>query len=280
MTTPPPERPKTIDDLIAIMAALRTPETGCPWDLEQSFRTIAPYTIEEAHEVADAIARGSMDDLKDELGDLLLQVVYHARMAEEEGRFAFADVVEGICAKMVRRHPHVFGDEQVRSSVELKGLWERIKAEEKAAAGGDADQDADEALQRLDRLPATLPALARAAKLQAEAAKTGFDWPGPDPVLGKIREELAELEQEAAAPDPDRVKREEEFGDLLFVLANLARHWGFDPEAALRGTNVKFVRRFARMRALLREEGHDPDACSLETMDACWDRAKAEERQT
>jgi MazG family protein len=267
------DRKNTIDDLLAIMASLRAPETGCPWDQEQTFESVAPYTIEEAYEVADAIERGRLDELRDELGDLLLQVVYHARMAEEQNAFAFADVVDGICRKMVRRHPHVFGGETVRSQEELRGLWERIKAAEKAEDQSGAAEDGSV----LDGVPTALPGLTRAVKLQDKAAKTGFDWPDTAPVLGKIREELAELESEVDAGQRNRRKLEEEYGDLLFVLANLARHLKIDPEAALRAANAKFTRRFARVEALLKEQGLQHGESTLEELDALWDRAKAEE---
>ncbi len=273
MTSAQPPAQKTIEDLLEIMAALRTPVTGCPWDLEQSFATIAPYTIEEAYEVADAIERGDTCHLKEELGDLLLQVVYHARMAEEEGSFAFADVVDAICQKMVRRHPHVFGDEKVRASVELKGLWERIKAQEKSErSSGD-----DAAASILDAVPVTLPALSRAVKLQDKAAKAGFDWPEVIPVIEKVREELRELENEIGGEDSDFAKVGEEYGDLLFALANLARHLKLDPETAMRSANAKFARRFQRVESLLAETGRKPDDASLAEMDAAWEQAKDEE---
>lgn len=260
------------------MRALRTPGSGCPWDLEQSFQTIAPYTIEEAYEVADAVERGDRDGLKEELGDLLLQVVYHAQMAEEESAFVFADVVDGICRKMLRRHPHVFGDERVRSSVELQGLWERVKAAEKLARRGQKAEPPVGSI--LEGVPAALPALTRALKLQEKAARVGFDWPEAAPVLAKVREELGELEtelrQDGGAGGGSAM---EEFGDLLFALANLARHLKLDPEAALRAANGKFARRFARMEELLDEEGRELRACSLSDLDDVWERAKAEERR-
>jgi len=223
---------REITRLIEIMAALRAPDTGCPWDLAQNFSTIAPYTIEEAYEVADAIARGDLDGLKDELGDLLLQVVYHARMAEEDGRFAFEDVVDAITAKMIRRHPHVFEDVSLREDFKTSGTWERIKAEEKAAR--------DESTSKgsvLDDVPFALPALARAAKLQSRAARVGFDWSSLEPVLAKAEEEIAELKTALAGNGRDErapasKKVTEEFGDLLFIMANVGRHLGLDPEAA------------------------------------------------
>jgi ATP diphosphatase len=270
-----------ISRLIEIMAALRTPGSGCPWDLEQSFQTIAPYTIEEAYEVADAIQRGDRGDLKDELGDLLLQVVYHARMAEEERAFVFGDVVEAICAKMIRRHPHVFGDEQERSAGVAKGFWERIKGEEKA-------EKPDTGGGMLADVPAALPGLTRAVKLQNKAAKVGFDWPSLAPVFEKLKEEIGELEEVALPADPrgaspdasaaQRAKIEEEFGDLLFVIANVARHLKLDPESALRGANAKFIRRFRHIEARLAESGSSPKQSTLEEMDALWDEAKMKER--
>jgi MazG family protein len=271
-----PDRRHGIDDLRRVMARLRDPETGCPWDIEQSFATIAPYTIEEAYEVADAIARGDIDHLKDELGDLLLQVVYHARMAEELGRFDFADVVDGICRKMIRRHPHVFEDASLRAGFQTSGVWERIKAEEKTA------REAGEAGSLVDDVAVALPALTRAVKLQAKAARVGFDWPSLDPVLVKAEEELAELK--AARADADSgtaptAKVVEEFGDLLFVMANIARHLKIDPEAALRDANVKFMRRFGKIEAALRAEGRSPQDATLEEMDQLWDEAKAEEAE-
>jgi MazG family protein len=265
----PAEPPKTIADLLAVMAALRAPVTGCPWDLEQTFATIAPYTIEEAYEVADAIARGDLGDLREELGDLLLQVVYHAQLANEQGAFDFAGVVDGITSKMIRRHPHVFGDEAARSAGAAKGFWEKIKAEEKAGRPVAA-------ASVLEDVPLPLPALTRAVKLQGKAAKVGFDWPSLAPVLAKMREELAELE--AAVASGDSAHTAEEFGDLLFVLANVARHMEIDPEQALRDANHKFTRRFQRIEALLAAGGKSPALSDLAEMDALWDQAKREER--
>jgi MazG family protein len=266
--------PYNIADLIGIMAALRAPVTGCPWDLEQDFRSIAPYTIEEAYEVADAIERGDMADLREELGDLLLQVVYHARMAEEQGSFAFADVVDSICRKMVRRHPHVFGDAETRKTTQLKGLWERVKAEEAAAKGhGSASASAE---SRLDAVSVGLPALSRAVKLQARAAKIGFDWPNVSPVFDKLKEEIAELE--AAMQDGRPADVAEEFGDMLFVVANLARHLKLDPEGALRAANTKFARRFRHVERRLAEDGRPHDEVRLSEMDEWWDEAKAAEK--
>ncbi|MFN0219132.1 MAG: nucleoside triphosphate pyrophosphohydrolase [Hyphomicrobium sp.] len=342
------EPSRDVARLIEIMAQLRTPETGCPWDLEQTFETIAPYTIEEAYEVADAIARGDLADLKDELGDLLLQVVYHARMAEELGAFQFGDVVDGVTRKMIRRHPHVFGDATARDAGAVKGLWETIKAEERAEKarerarlaqlvipdaapgavirdpGPESQQGASgsrrtpsselasagmttfpDAASLLANVPLALPALTRALKLQDKAAKVGFDWPNLAPVFDKLKEEIAEFEAVALPADPrgaansgapatsgrldggesDAASKsssegaiKEEFGDLVFVMANIARHLKIDPEAALRGANQKFTRRFAHIEARLAEKGRTPEQSSLEEMDALWDEAKAIEK--
>jgi nucleoside triphosphate diphosphatase len=259
--------------LIEIMAALRTPGTGCPWDLEQDFATIAPYTIEEAYEVADAIGRGDFDDLRDELGDLLLQVVFHARMAEEEGLFAFDDVVQAITEKLVRRHPHVFGDARDMSPDAVKQLWDRIKTQEKAARAARRGDDARGGA--LAGVPATLPALTRALKLQQKAGKVGFDWNDPHAVLAKIREEADEIS--AALASGDRTGAAAETGDLLFAVVNLARHLEADPEAALRATNAKFERRFAFIEDALAARGKTPEQSSLEEMDGLWNAAKAGE---
>lgn len=253
--------PRSLDTLRAIMRALRTPVTGCPWDLEQTFATIAPYTIEEAYEVADAIARGSRAELCEELGDLLLQPVYHAQMAAEEGSFTLDDVVEAVCRKMIRRHPHVFGDAEARSAKLAKGFWEDRKAEERKGAPKQG---------LLDAVPLALPGLTRALKLQAKAAKVGFDWPSVDNVYNKIAEEVAELR--AAPPE----KKAEELGDVLFALANVARHMGIDPEAALRATNEKFTRRFAHIEKRLEEQGKSPAQSDLAEMDGLWNEAKRE----
>jgi ATP diphosphatase len=261
---------RDIARLLEIMAALRTPGSGCPWDLEQSFQTIAPYTLEEAYEVADAIARGNMVHLKDELGDLLLQVVYHARMAQEEGAFDFGDVVEGITAKMVRRHPHVFADEQGKTAEAVKGLWERIKAEEKTERGANPAEGA------LAGVPVALPALTRALKLQDKAGRVGFDWNDPRAVLAKIREEADEIE--AALDAGDKADAGKEVGDLLFAVVNLARHLAADPEGVLRATNLKFERRFASIERALAERGKRPQDATLAEMDALWDAAKAAEK--
>jgi MazG family protein len=269
---------KSLSDLLEVMAALRTPGTGCPWDLAQTFKTIAPYTIEEAYEVADAIEQQDLGALKDELGDLLLQVVYHARMAEEQGAFAFADVAEAITAKMLRRHPHVFGTEAERAAGAAPGFWERIKAEEKA------DQSGAHAPSVLNNVPVALPALTRAVKLQDKAARVGFDWPSLAPVFDKLKEELGELESAIATDAGDAATATshaavaEEFGDLMFVLANVARHLEIDPEAALRSANQKFIRRFHRIEALLAAQGKRPEQSTLDEMDRLWDQAKAEER--
>ncbi|MDO1558678.1 nucleoside triphosphate pyrophosphohydrolase [Brevundimonas sp. 2R-24] len=256
-----------IDRLLTIMARLRDPDGGCPWDVEQTFATIAPYTIEEAYEVADAIERGDMGELKEELGDLLFQVVFHARMAEEQGAFAFDDVVAALEDKLVRRHPHVFGDGDGRTAREQTVAWEAIKAaerKEKAKTGV------------LDDVPVGLPALTRAHKLTKRAARVGFDWPTLTEVLDKAREELAELEAEIAANDLDKAR--EEIGDFLFVLANLARKLDVEPEDALRAANAKFVRRFAHIEARLAETGRTPDQSTLKEMDAFWNEARAADK--
>jgi nucleoside triphosphate diphosphatase len=267
---------RDISRLIEIMAMLRTPGSGCPWDLEQNFTTIAPYTIEEAYEVADAIARGDLHDLRDELGDLLLQVVFHARMAEEEKAFSFGDVVEAITRKMIRRHPHVFADKDGRlTASDVKGAWERIKAEEKAerAAGRPAAETSHKSL--LSSVKAGQPALTRAMELQRKASSVGFDWNDPRAVLHKIREEADEIE--AALDGGDRKALSEETGDLLFALVNLARHVGADPEMALRGTNAKFERRFGYIERALEQQGRSLEGASLEEMDALWNEAKSKE---
>lgn len=249
------------------MRRLRAPADGCPWDIEQDFRSIAPYTIEEAYEVADAIERGAMDELADELGDLLLQVVYHAQMAEEAGDFGWDEVVAAISAKMIRRHPHVFGD-MARGDF-AAGSWERIKAAERAAKGERRDS-------ALDGVPAGLPGMTRAVKLQARAARTGFDWPDIGGVLDKMAEELVEVDEARATGDMDLI--EEEYGDLLFVLANLGRHLKLDPEAALRRANAKFERRFRGVEAALAAEGGAPGAATLAEMEAIWTRIKRAEK--
>lgn len=266
------------------MTALRDPDTGCPWDVEQTWETIAPYTLEEAYEVADAIARCDRVDLEEELGDLLLQVVYHARIAEEAGHFAFPDVVAGITAKMIRRHPHVFGTDAQRAAGPQKGSWDRIKAQEKAekaarkAELGLTCEKTNAPHSILADVPPALPALTRAIKLQTKAAQVGFDWPSLKPVLAKMHEELVELDTELTAAKPDEAKVAAEFGDLLFVIANVARHLGIDPEAALSATNAKFIRRFQRMEHWLSATGRKPEDCTLADLDTLWDRAKQEER--
>ena len=262
---------RDIRRLIEIMAALRTPGSGCPWDLEQTFATIAPYTLEEAYEVADAIARGDLAHLKDELGDLLLQVVFHARMAEEQGAFEFGDVVEAITTKLIRRHPHVFADEHGKTAEAVKGLWERIKAEERAQRGEERPSGA------LAGVPTALPALTRALKLQNKAGSVGFDWNDPRAVLAKIREEADEIE--AALDEADAPHAATEVGDLLFAVVNLARHLNADPEGVLRATNLKFERRFAAIEEALAKQGRSPKDATLAEMDALWDEAKAAEKR-
>ncbi len=267
---------RDISRLIEIMAALRAPETGCPWDVEQNFETIAPYTIEEAYEVADAIQRGDFGDLREELGDLLLQVVYHAQMAEEAKEFAFGDVVEAITTKMIRRHPHVFGDETARGAGMAKGMWEKIKAQEKAekraarlARGLDPE---DNGKGFLDGVPLPLPALTRALKLQEKAARVGFDWSEAAPILDKIEEEIGELREALAAGDTAAIK--DEFGDTLFALVNLGRHLQLDSEAALAGTNEKFRSRFHHVERALAASGRSLGNATLEEMEALWQEAK------
>jgi nucleoside triphosphate diphosphatase len=267
---------RDISRLLEIMAALRTPGSGCPWDLEQTFATIAPYTIEEAYEVVDAIARGDLDDLRDELGDLLLQVVFHARMAEEQNAFAFGDVVEAISRKMIRRHPHVFADKDGRlTPSDVKGAWERIKSEEKTerAARRPAEDPSHKSL--LAGVKSGQPSLTRAMELQRKASTVGFDWNDPRAVLNKIREEADEIE---AALDRKRADElASETGDLLFAVVNLARHVGADPDMALRGTNAKFERRFASIERALAAKGRSLQAATLQEMDALWDEAKKQE---
>lgn len=264
-----------IRELLEIMARLRDPERGCPWDVKQDFSTIAPYTIEEAYEVADAIQRGDMADLRDELGDLLLQVVFHARMAEEAGHFAFPDVVDAINDKMVRRHPHVFSDATIEDADAQTAAWEAQKRAERAARG----ETDDSVLAGISR---GLPEWQRAVKLQKRAATLGFDWPGPAPVIAKLHEEIEEVRAEfdAVAADPDdaaaRDRLEDELGDLLFVAANLTRHAKVDFGAALRRANAKFERRFRRMEQLAAAEGVDLASLPLDAQDAYWNRAKAE----
>jgi ATP diphosphatase len=268
--------PRDILGLIEIMATLRTPGSGCPWDLEQNFATIAPYTIEEAYEVAEAIARGDLDDLRDELGDLLLQVVFHARMAEEQNAFSFGDVVEAISTKMIRRHPHVFADGDGRlTPSDVKGAWDRIKAEEKAerAARRLGEETAHKSL--LSGVKVGQPALSRAMELQRKASSVGFDWNDPRAVLHKIREEADEIEAALDRGDADELAQET--GDLLFALVNLARHVGADPDLALRGTNAKFERRFGYIERALAAQDRSLESASLAEMDALWNAAKGEE---
>lgn len=262
---------RDIARLLEIMAALRTPGTGCPWDLEQTFETIAPYTLEEAYEVADAVARRDLADLREELGDLLLQVAFHARMAEEQGAFDFGGVVEAITQKLLRRHPHVFGDAKGLSPKEVEALWDRIKAEEKAERSVPAERTG-----ALAGVPVVLPALTRALKLQAKAGKVGFDWNDPMAVLAKIREECGEIEAEIAAGECKKAAAE--VGDLLFAVVNLARHLDADPEATLRATNQKFECRFAAIEQALAAKGKAPQDATLAEMDALWDAAKAAEK--
>ena len=311
-----PIQRKTIADLIEVMRALRTPETGCPWDLKQNFSSIAPYTIEEAYEVADAIARGDMADLEEELGDLLLQVVYHSAMAEEQRLFDFHDVAHTVTRKMIRRHPHVFGSPEQRAAGAEPDFWARIKAEEKAeknelrqqfqatkaghATHGESRAPSEKIASQHDMptrqtslladVPLTLPALSRAIKLQDKAARVGFDWPSIRPVFDKMREELVELEEVAVAVDP-RGKGEtappspaemklikEELGDLLFVMANVARHLKLDPEEALRGANEKFSRRFFHIEQRLAAQGRSPAQSDLQEMDMLWDEVRAADK--
>jgi ATP diphosphatase len=265
---------RDITRLIEIMAALRTPGSGCPWDLEQSFATIVPYTLEEAYEVADAIARGNLADLREELGDLLLQVVFHARMAQEltkeQGAFDFGDVVEAITTKLIRRHPHVFAGADSRTAEAVKGLWEKIKTEEKAER---AEAGAAGALAGV---PLAMPALTRALKLQQKAGRVGFDWNDPRAVLAKIREEADEIEAELDRADAEKAGAE--VGDLLFAVVNLARHLDADPEGILRATNAKFERRFAAIEQALAARGKSPQDVSLAELDALWNEAKAAEK--
>ena len=267
---------RDISGLLDIMAKLRTPGSGCPWDLEQNFSTIAPYTIEEAYEVVDAIARGDLDDLRDELGDLLLQVVFHARMAEEQHAFSFGDVVEAITRKMIRRHPHVFADKDGKlTPSHVKEAWDRIKAEEKAERAARRPPEASAHKSLLSSVKAGQPALARALALQRKASTVGFDWNDPRAVLQKIREEADEIE--AALDQGSAEELAAETGDLLFAVVNLARHLDVDPEAMLRATNRKFERRFAMIERALADRGKTPQAATLEEMDELWNEAKAAE---
>jgi len=270
----PPEPTTPIDRLRQVMRRLRDPASGCPWDVEQSFASIAPYTIEEAYEVAEAIQNDDMPALKDELGDLLLQVVFHAQMASEAEKFDFDAVAEAIADKMIRRHPHVFGDATVDGTAAQSSAWEAQKAVERAAKA----RAAGIAPSALDGVTVGLPALTRALKLQKRAGRVGFDWRDALPILDKIAEELGELQAEMAAPTRDPARLEDELGDLLFACVNLARHLAVDPETALRGTNAKFERRFRRVEALLAVAGQRPEQAGLEAMEALWQQAKREER--
>ncbi|MBP8236108.1 MAG: nucleoside triphosphate pyrophosphohydrolase [Pseudomonas sp.] len=270
-----------LDDLLHLMARLRDPQHGCPWDLKQSYATIVPHTLEEAYEVADAIERGDFDHLPGELGDLLFQVVYYSQLAREEGRFEFAQVVDGITRKLIRRHPHVFPDGDLYGAVDVAKLeeaavkqrWEEIKAEERAEKAA-----APEQLSLLDDVPTALPSLSRAIKLQKRAAQVGFDWPEALPVVDKVREELDEVLEAMSENDPEAIG--EEIGDLLFVVSNLARHLRVDPETALRAANAKFERRFRFIEQALREAGRSMEDCALDELDALWGEAKKLEKQT
>ena len=270
----PPVGPTPIDRLRDVMRRLRDPVAGCPWDVEQSFATIAPYTIEEAYEVAEAIQNDDMAALKDELGDLLLQVVFHAQMADEAHQFDFDAVAQAIADKMIRRHPHVFGDVEIDGTAAQSRAWETQKAEERAAKA----RAAGIAPSALDGVTVGLPALTRALKLQKRAGRVGFDWKDAPPILDKIAEELGELQTEMAAPTRDAARLQDELGDLLFACVNLARHLSIDPETALRGTNAKFERRFRKVEALLTADGKRPEQVTLDAMEALWQRVKRDER--
>lgn len=259
----------SMDRLLKIMARLRDPKGGCPWDLEQSFATIAPHTLEEAYEVVDAIESGDKGALKDELGDLLFQIVFYAQMAEEEGSFSFDQIAEAICDKMERRHPHVFGSGEVRDSGEHIQLWETQKAEERAAK---------QETGVLDGVSVGLPALTRAVKLQKRVSRVGFDWPGAEQVFDKLTEEIGELRAELGET-PDQARIQDEMGDILFVVANLARKLGVDPETALRGCNRKFERRFRHIETSLAAQGRGPEQASLDEMEELWVEAKMQERK-
>ncbi|MDW5313876.1 nucleoside triphosphate pyrophosphohydrolase [Rhizobium sp. PL01] len=271
---------KDITRLLDIMEALRKPETGCPWDIVQTFETIKPYTLEEAYEVADAIERADMDDLCDELGDLLLQVVFHARMAEEAGDFSFGDVVDAITRKMIRRHPHVFARSDADTPQAVKLQWDEIKQAEKTErrerrAKRGLPEDADKG--HLGSVQRSFPALVEALKLQERAAKVGFDWSSPEPILDKIEEEIAELREALASNDKAKVA--DELGDLIFAIVNIGRHVGTDPEMALRGTNTKFRRRFSHIETELNANGENLEEATLERMEDLWQAAKAIERR-
>ena len=264
----PPEDIADITALLRIMMDLRDPDGGCPWDIEQTFTTIAPYTLEEAYEVNDAIQRGDMAELKDELGDLLLQVVFNARIAEENGDFNFSDVVQSICEKMIRRHPHVYANEDIPNAAAQKANWEEIKAAERSSAGNHKGV--------LDGVPSALPALVRAVKLQNRAARVGFDWPNWHQVIDKAQEEIQELTEAAETGEISDIT--EELGDLLFVYANFGRHFKIDPEAALRGANHKFERRFRYIEEAYDKSGKNINEATLEELDALWDEAKVREK--
>ncbi len=266
---PPSPDFEPIHRLLEVMARLRDPSGGCPWDKEQTFATIAPYTVEEAYEVADAIERGDLADLKDELGDLLLQVVFHARMAQEQGAFDFNDVATAIVDKMIRRHPHVFAEQTFKDLSEQTAAWDAIKAQERAGK--------NRASSLLDDVPTGLPGMTRAVKLTKRAARVGFDWPSTQEVLSKLREELAELEAEIEANDPEKVR--EELGDLLFVCANLARKLDVDPEDAVRAANAKFARRFAYIERALAARGSSPERSNLAEMDGLWNEVRAQDKR-
>lgn len=259
-----PKASRDIAELLAITAALRDPESGCPWDLKQTYASIAPYTLEEAHEVAEAAERGDLEHLREELGDLLLQVVFFAQMAAEEKHFDFGDVVTGITSKLIRRHPHIFGDKTATSPDDVKKIWDQVKASEKPASAA-----------LLQDVPLNLPALSRALKLQQKAGTVGFDWNDPKAVLAKIREELDEFEVELT--QGDRMTEKDELGDLLFAISNLARHRKIDPEQALRDANAKFTRRFGVIRSELKAQGRVLEKTSLSEMEALWQKAKTAE---
>lgn len=268
-----PNAAAAIERLLGVMARLRDPAKGCPWDREQNYATIVPYTIEEAYEVADAIGSGDMAGLKEELGDLLFQVVFYAQMAREEGRFDFAEIAQAIAEKMERRHPHVFGDATIETAAAQTAAWEATKARERAAAGQD-----DKPASILDGIARALPALTRAEKLNKRCDRYGFGWPEPIQMLDKIEEEINELRTEIVGQAP-KARLTDELGDLLFACANLARKLDLDPEATLRQANDKFERRFRRVEALLLERGRTPAESTLEEMDSLWDDVKAEERR-
>ena len=270
---------REISRLVEIMAALRTPRTGCPWDLEQDFASISAYTIEEAYEVADAIERGDWDDLCDELGDLLLQPIYHARMAEEAGLFDFSDVIEAITTKLIRRHPHVFGDQQAHSAGMAKGAWEKIKAQESAEAAQRKVANGasnNTATSLLDNVPSTLPALQTAVKLQKKAARVGFDWANAEQVMNKLREEVDETSQAIAGADKKQI--EGEIGDLLFTIANLCRHLDLEPDKALRVSNLKFRQRFTHIEHQLADAGSSIETATGQEMETLWQQAKKLEK--